>query len=110
MGTWDSGNFGNDTALDFLVDVANEIEKELFEPEGVEDIDLITAAVATYSALLAECPIDAGDSAKLTSLRDSVLKIYDAEIDELESKGDYKPERRKVIEETFATLLSRLEK
>ena len=110
MGTWDSGNFDNDTALDFLGNITDEIAKELYDPEGVEDIDLIMAAVSTYSALLAECPVHVPDPESLVKLRDSVLRVYDAKIDELEPKGDYKADKRRIIEETFSTLLARLNK
>lgn len=109
MGAWDAGNFDNDTAMDFVHDIVSEIQKELKAPECVEDVDLVMAGVAMLSALVSECSAYA-DRDALVTLRQSILSIYDEEIDGLQPTPEYKLQRRVAIEDTFNTLLTRLDR
>jgi hypothetical protein len=106
MGTWSSENFGNDAALDLVCSVANNVKKELAAPSGVEDLELVMAAVAILKALIEHCHAPRPDSSEIIALRDKVLAIYDAEIDELDPSPEFKAERRKVIEQTFDEFLA----
>ena len=111
MGAGGPGNFDNDCAMDFVIEFAQQLEKEATPPPAcAEDIDLIMAAVAMLSALVSECHAYIEDKEAMYRLRDAVLAVYDAEIDGLEPTVRYKKERRKVIEDTFRTFLKRIER
>ena len=113
MGTWGSGNFDNDYALDYLSTVCAPLVDTLAEvvahPEVAEadengGIDsLVAAEILTnlcryyYSERLTP--------ELITNCRDIVLSQWDATIDELDPKPAYKIERRQVMQQTFERLL-----
>ena len=106
MGTWDSGNFENDTAVDLVAELSESVSQEIRPPECVEDDELIMAAVAVLKVLVQHCHAAPPERAKIESVRDAVLTVYDAEIDGLDPSPEYKAERRQVIEQTFAQFLA----
>jgi hypothetical protein len=110
MGAWADGNFDNDSALDFVADIANDVAREMAPPGGVEDIDLVMAAVAVCKTLVEHCHAPHPDRAKIESLKAEVLSMFDEQIDELEPKPDYKVGRRAAIVATFDEFLALLEK
>ena len=55
-------------------------------PSGFEDIDLIMAAVAMRKALVEHCHAYAPKRVEIEALRDAVLTVCDAEIEELHPK------------------------
>ena len=109
MGTWAEGNFDNDSALDFVEEIADTVAKEIAEPDGVEDIELVMAAVAVQKALVEHCHAPPPEKSLIESLKSSILKVYDREIDDLDPDPEYKGARRRVIEQTFDEYLGILE-
>ena len=105
MGTWDTGNFNNDAALDLVANVVLKLREEMTPPGEVEDIMLIMGAVETYLVLVKHCGANPPERAELESLRDEVLRVYDAEIDDLEPTPEFKKGRRRVIAGTFRKFL-----
>jgi hypothetical protein len=79
------------------------------EPEFVEDVDLVMAAVAIRLALVRSCHASPPKRTEIEKLRRSVLKIYDEQIDGLSPKPDYKKGRRSVIDRTFRDFLKVLD-
>ena len=105
MGTWGPGNFENDAALDMVQEVLGvaKTEIEAFCASGrvgVEDLEEILAAMAVHLALHEHCNASAPNPDLARTLREKVLRIYDAEIDSLKPDEDYKAERRAAIVET----------
>jgi hypothetical protein len=109
MGTWGSGNFAGDAALDFVESIAAEVDKELVPPEDFGDIEIIMAAVATRIVLIDHCNASRPDRGEVETLRDRVLEVYDEEIEGLDPDPEYLIERRRVIEQTFDALLKLIE-
>jgi hypothetical protein len=109
MGTWGSGNFAGDAALDFVESIAAEVDKELVPPEDFGDIEIIMAAVATRVVLIEHCNANPPERIAVETLRDSVLEMYDEEIEGRDSDPEYLAERRRVIEQTFDALLKLIE-
>lgn len=105
MGTWDAGNFDNDSALNFVSGVADGVRQEMAPPEEVEEIELVMAAVAIYKALVAHCHAPPPAATQIGELKDAVLQLYDAQIDELDPDPEFKTQRRGVIEQTFDEFL-----
>ena len=114
MGTWGSDNFDSDTALDYLAEVCDPLVDKLLkvvenpslaeadEDGGVEALvaaELLLLVSARYynprltPRLIAECGA-------------IVLSQWEATIDALGPKPDYKVERRQVIHQTFEHLLA----
>jgi hypothetical protein len=108
MGTWAEGNFDNDSALDFVSDIAKDVAGEMGPPEEVEDVDLVMSAVAVRKALVEHCHAPPPKRAEIESLKSAVLSIYDEQIDGLEPDPEYKVARRRVIAETFDQFLGLL--
>lgn len=108
MGSWASGNFENDAALDLLSDVVKNLDQELTAPDEVEDIDMLMGAVAIRKALVEHLPANPPPREQIEELKEAVLQLYDDEIDSLEPEEEYKAERRQVIEKTFDDFLKLL--
>lgn len=108
MGSWASGNFDNDSALDFLSDVIKNVDQDIRPPEDVEDIDMLMGAVAIRKALVELVPANPPPREQIEELKDAVLQLYDDEIDSLDPSEETKIERRRVIEKTFDDFLKLL--
>ena len=108
MGTWAEGNFDNDSALDLVADIADEVAKEMTPPEEVEDIDLVMGAVAIRMALVQHCHAPRPNAAEIASLKLAVLSVYDEQIDGLEPEPEFKINRRQVISDTFDEFIALL--
>lgn len=114
MGTWGSGNFDNDHALDYLAEVCDPLVGKL--SEVVENPSLAEADEDGWVECLVAVEILTGlggrySSEKLTSqlvteCRDTVLTQWDATIDELDPDPEYKIERRLTIQQSFDKLLA----
>ena len=124
MGTWDSGNFDNDTACDYIIDlcepiiecIRNTVQNETsMEPDEAESEILLcnmeilyklANSLNTYQAKVAEqefpmyiCELP--DSKEASDWKSKYLSVWDNCIDDLDPDEEYKIQRRKVIEETF---------
>jgi hypothetical protein len=113
MGVSGSGNFENDSALDYIGDVVknhiNEVEQIINSNVdgsgfGVEDTDVIMAAIEVIIALCEKCYAVPPKLQLIENWKRLTLEVYDNEIDELRPDPDYKIERRQVINDTFEKL------
>ena len=109
MGAWDAGNFDNDSTLDVISDYALLARKEMHAPDTVEDIDTLMGSVVVYKALVEHCHAAPPERALISDLKQSVLTIYDKQIDGLAPSPTYKVKRRQVIEKTFDDFLAVLD-
>jgi hypothetical protein len=122
MGTWGPGNFENDAAADHLIGLCSplltEIERTMEEPSSLvldEDDAVVVMANLEIIACLSE-HLGRYDHSKLGKIlypcvlpspkvivnwRQAYLALWDAHIDELEPKPEYKKQRREVIAKTF---------
>ncbi|MBO2008305.1 DUF4259 domain-containing protein [Hymenobacter negativus] len=117
MGTWGSGNFDSDKALDYLASVADPLVAQL---QAVVDTPSLAEADedgGTQCLVAAEILIGLKyyTSPKLTpqlvtDCRDVVLAKWEATIDELDPDEDYKTERRAIMQQTFAQLLTAVQR
>lgn len=132
MGSFGTGNFENDAALDARQDVINHITgaiQEWLEGDSfyVEDVDSVMGYVATLVAILENTRAAAAAEGESDTLlvflqgmtagggppkedvlawQEQVISTYDDEIDDLAPDEAYKVERRQVIVDTFARLLA----
>jgi hypothetical protein len=115
MGTWGSGNFENDAALDFIDE---ELDRHVRAIEAIfadsqrfqldEDAEgELMPRVAILALLLQHCGsvLDPAHEPDIGAWKARYLEMYDDQIDGLEPGGDYKPQRRAVIADTFDTLI-----
>lgn len=113
MGTWGSGNFENDAALDAFGGVVDDLVERLeeaFDAEiYIEDVEGEIALVEVLAVLGEHCARPYLDRTKVVAWAERVLAAYDAQIDGLEPTEDFKRERRAVIERTFGRLLAVLD-
>ena len=114
MGTWGSGNFDSDHALDYLAQVCDPLVDKLSDivenpalAEADEDgwvecmvaVELLTVMSQYYTSqkltprLVTEC-------------RDTLLTEWSATIDELDPTPDYKAGREVVLQQSFDKLLA----
>lgn len=114
MGTWGSGNFENDAALDYIneqVDRYIHIIEEIFgDPVRFrldEDAEgTLIPSVALLSLLCEHCHGALPSRVDVAAWKARYLEMYDAQIDGLEPAPDYERQRRAEIEATFDTLLN----
>jgi hypothetical protein len=111
MGTSNNGNFDNDSARDYIYSLQKEITDEIEgyltyeeDPFCIDDIDTVMAAVEVIISLCKDCLAIPPEIEIVNRWRDTILKVYDNEIDELEPDKEYKVGRRKIIEGTFQRL------
>jgi hypothetical protein len=117
MGTWAEGNFDNDAALDFIGD---EIDRYVGVIEAIfadeqrfrldEDAEaMLMPSIEILSLLCDHCGGVLPEDLDVAAWKARYLKIYDEHIDHLEPQGNYKQQRRAVIEATFDKLLQQHE-
>jgi hypothetical protein len=101
MGTWGSGPFANDAALDFVADVVKPLEdtvKGFVEhPEIDGDFDFALAAIALLNAIYGTCNAHRPEPAVARAWQLAFLGCFDEQIDSLQPKGSYKAEKRQTI-------------
>jgi hypothetical protein len=116
MGTWGVDNFANDGALDFVGGLVDSLQKRvenIFEEDRAsldEDGEAaLVPSVSIITLLCERCGAAPPTAEVVCTWRERYLRIYDAQIDGLlpDPQSDYKPKRRRVIEETFAALEKR---
>jgi hypothetical protein len=119
MGTWDAGNFDNDSARDFLavmmdrwISIIGEPPPEASQMELAPGLELIEGCVMPTAELLI-ATIERFEEAErvptpkqVTGWSELALAAYDSEIEGFDPDEEYKRERRRVIADTFARLLA----
>lgn len=109
MGTWGTGNFDRDSALELLHNVEQPIFDDIeafMDSDRVEadDVDDIVAGVAIITALMEHCGGHVPEIETVARWREKCLTVYDEFIDELDPGEEYKSDRRQVIVDTLAKL------
>lgn len=111
MGTFGTGIFDNDGALDFVCELVGQLTDQINTSlaEGAADLDeegdsVLLPSVAIISMLAKNCHAAPPDLDVIYAWRDQFLAIYDEQIDELDPEPAYKVERRQVIQATFEEL------
>lgn len=111
MGTWGSGNFQDDAALDayaeLVADLVGRIDAAFgAEPLQIEDVWGEMALVEVLATLHEHCRPARVPRPLVAKWSERVLAAYDAQIDALGAKEPFRSERRAVIEKTFQRLLA----
>jgi hypothetical protein len=109
---WGPGNFENDGALDYLDDLVEGLiakVNECFADEDLSSLDLggetiLIPSVEILTLLCEHYIVTPPDQSLVAQWHDRYLRIYDEQIDDLEPRGDFKEQRRAVIEQTFERL------
>ncbi|MFJ4093843.1 DUF4259 domain-containing protein [Kitasatospora sp. NPDC089913] len=115
MGTWGSGNFESDAALDHLSAVVGRLVEEVAEamagdPVELEPDEYWGVAVPCNLELLhvlAQAGHTAGELPKaevVEGWKETFLAVWERSIDGLGPKPAYKAERREVLHRTFDRL------
>ncbi len=111
MGTWGTGNFDSDGALDFVAELTNQLVGRIEQcfAEGRANLDedgedVIVPSVQILSILHEHCDAAPPEVEMVSTWKQRYLLIYDEQIDALDPQPGYKVERRRIIEETFDTL------
>ncbi|MFJ8430927.1 DUF4259 domain-containing protein [Kitasatospora sp. NPDC094019] len=115
MGTWGSGNFESDTALDHLSAVVGRLVGEVAEamagdPVELEPDEYWGVAVPCQLELLhvlAQAGHAGGElppAEVVEGWQETFMAVWERTIDGLEPKPEYKVERRKVLNRTFEQL------
>ena len=111
MGTWGTGNFENDGALDYVGRLVGDLTNTITRCFDTDNASLdedgeseLMPSVAIIAILSERCGAAPPKPEVVESWRSKYLAIYDEQIDELEPDPDYKVERRKTIDATFAEL------
>ena len=112
MGTWGSGNFQSDGALDFVGDLIDQLantaqtcfdEENAQLDEGGESELVPSVAIITF--LSQNCGAAPPKPDVIANWRRKYLAIFDDQIDRLADDDNYKAERRAVIDKTFGDLI-----
>ncbi|WP_437961279.1 DUF4259 domain-containing protein [Sorangium sp. So ce119] len=109
MGTWGSGNFDSDGALDAYAGLVHGIAEQIDEGLGegdvqFEDVDGEIALMEVLAVIGERCRALHLPLAQVESWARRVLAAYDAQIDALGATEAFKAERRAVLESTFDRL------
>jgi Domain of unknown function (DUF4259) len=111
MGTWDSGPFSNDAALDCVgdfIDKLNEpINEFLASPEIDETFDACFAAIAILNIIMQRTvsrPYRA-EGYPAQQIADTMLRCFDEQIDGMEPDENYKHEHRAALVVELATFV-----
>lgn len=111
MGTFDSGVFDNDAALDILDAVVNVLDPEIdsilrVEDIAVEGLEELIACIAIKNILIENCRATSPTLDDAQAIRTKLLKIYDRDIEQLEPTADYLIGRRIVMVDTLDKYVS----
>jgi hypothetical protein len=113
MGVWDAGNFQSDYALDYLSTniigpLVAKLEAVVDNPQLAEPDERVSAevmvAVEVLCVLCTRCGGVPPKPQLVEECRSTYLRVWDGYIDKLSPKPDFKEERRRVIESSFAEL------
>ena len=107
MGTWGSGNFDSDSALDRMGELIDQLSSEVSEAVAGDDLAIdegfeeIMAVVETIRVLCTHAAGMPPKSKIIKGWKKRLLCIFDEEIDGLDPKPGFKEERRAKIVETL---------
>ncbi|MFC4604181.1 DUF4259 domain-containing protein [Rhodococcus kronopolitis] len=115
MGTWDSGNFDDDTAADHLSDLTGRLVDEVAEAMSGDPVEL---EPDEYWGVAVPCNLELlhllarqhyvgvrlPDPETIAGWKDRFLAVWDEAIDGLEPEPDFKRQRREVLVRTFDQL------
>ncbi|MER5353639.1 DUF4259 domain-containing protein [Kitasatospora sp. NPDC002551] len=115
MGTWGSGNFESDTALDHLSVVVDRLVDEVSQamagdPVELEPDEYWGVAVPCNLELLYTLALaghgahDLPEARVITQWKATFMAVWERSIDGLEPSPRYKEERRSVLNRTFDQL------
>jgi hypothetical protein len=115
MGTWGSGNFDSDTAADHLSEVMEGLIEDVTQemakgPSNIEPDEYWGVAVPCNLELLCLLAkqkwvgVELPEAETIAKWKATYLAVWDAKIDELGPKPDYKTKRRAVLVATFDEL------
>jgi GT2 family glycosyltransferase len=110
LGTWGAGNFDNDSAVDYIVRLADDLETKIDEILADEDLSaldeygegVLMPSIVLISLLYDHCHAPTPDLEKVQSWKQKYLAIFDDQIEG--AKPEYAEKRRLTIVETFAKL------
>jgi hypothetical protein len=115
MGTWSHGNFDDDTSADHLSELTGKLVKEIRDamrnPDEIQPDEYWGCAVPCNIEILTLISaqkwvgtiLPTHDEA--TQWKSTFMQVWDACIDDLDPKPEYKIQRRAVLEKTFNDLL-----
>lgn len=122
MGTWGSGNFESDTALDHFGTVTTPLLEQIREAfknkESLQPDEYESEAVLCNMDILLAIAHGLGSKAKpfgisqfpkvkqIQTWQKTYLKVWDDYIDELEPDEDYKTNRKETIIKTFERFIA----
>jgi predicted DNA-binding WGR domain protein len=112
MGTWDSGNFDNDQALDFLGELMDQLSGRIGEWFGSDSPDLadgegeVIPALAVIQLLTQNCGAAPPKPEQLAAWKKRYLAIFDEQIQEYGGEPKFITARRQTIVNTFTGLES----
>lgn len=110
MGTWDTGIFDNDEALDYVCELMDNLAgniNEFFEtedPELGEGEGKVVPSVAIIQLLSEHCGAAPPKTEQIEAWRKRYLHIYDEQIDGFEPEAAFKSARRETIARAFRNL------
>jgi hypothetical protein len=109
MGTWGTGNFDGDGPCDFLDGVIDNLEQEIEDCFGPDEMslgtgeDVLVPAIQIWSALHEKCGGHTPQPEQVKKWKEAYLPVYDKHMPELADET-FVAERRKVIVDTFEKL------
>nr|WSW68852.1 DUF4259 domain-containing protein [Streptomyces sp. NBC_00995] len=115
MGTWGAGNFDSDTAADHLGDLAGRLVAEVTEAMAGDPVELepdeywgVTVPCNLELLLVLDrqgwVGVTLPAPGVIRAWQKTFMAVWEASIDGLEPKPEYKDARRAVLNETFERL------
>ena len=110
MGTWDTGIFDNDEALDYVSELLDSLAGNISEFCDGDDPDLgegegkVLPSVAIIQLLSEHCSAAPPKPEQVERWRQRYLHIYDEQIDDFEPEPKFKSARREIISRAFQKL------
>src|SRR5262249_31322174 len=106
MGTWGAGNFDNDSALDYMGEVEEELVRRIEDILADEDrcaLDedgegVLMPTLEMLSVLHEQCHLGLPERETVQRWKAQYLAVFDDQIDGLDPKPGYKEARRAIIE------------
>jgi hypothetical protein len=107
MGTWGTGVYSNDTALDWLGDLIESVSKEI--RKGIEDFDessgeALLAAADTIRVLCENSGAAPPKATEVDGWHMSYLRCWESYITGLDPKEGFVEAQRDVINDVFSRL------
>lgn len=112
MGTWGSGNFDSDGALDYMGEIMDGLGTRIentFADESLSYLDeygeaVIVPSVAVMSVLCEQCHAVPPQAVTVTQWKTQYLTLFDDQIEGLGGSAEFNRERRATVVSTFERL------